>query len=258
MEFFWKQIERALGLWRTYRSALHGRIAWLVVLAGTTVMATPSWLPILAQLLKNNTNLDVTGLDAIAASTEPLYGLITIILGLAYHAFFVLQTRWDQRAATKRYQRQIANHDRPIYNGLTQKLSEQWLRGFTDQLGSDHSYLSKDGYTLDDITRYLSLTTNQFLDSELEVSRKNLLAAFNQLDNFMSVRFFIHPRDQGATTNYWLCMQPEHNVDRSVHVSRDDELFYVRLTDELNNHLDAAIEAYESFTLSAKARLLTA
>jgi hypothetical protein len=250
MGFFWRNLEEALRLWKAYRSAIHSRIAWLVVFAGAAVMATPAWLPIATELLRQNTNLNVSGLDAVAAGAEPKFGLIAIALGLSYHAWSV----WHVAQASAAACTKVVSHDHAILSQLMGLLDEQTLDEFFPRMLGDHSYYEPDIDVLRRGVDHIRRISNRYLDGELNEAVRNLRARLDELVRFLEVDFDFYPPTQNYPRGNRYCMRPHWNIDRAGHGGPDEDRMYDECVRQLHDLCNGVIRQYGNVVLMAKAK----
>ncbi len=219
------------------RPQAHNRIAWFVVLAGTTICAGPFWEPYARAAFKVYFNIDVP---------EPpgfWLGTFLIVIGLIYHLAFA---RVQLRLIAATYSKHM-EHDAITYKNFKAILKDEELASFLDLIERDHSYNTSHSVMMDNAIWLLKSPSGKFLIAELKTSAEALLEALWALNNFMGHRFFVYPNKQPpGDTRY--CLQPSHNVDRDWNGDMSRIKQYDIWAAELKELVEAAYDAYRKFT----------
>lgn len=146
----------------------------------------------------------------------------------------------------------IHGHDERLFKEFDGVMRESLLREFLDQLQSDHSYLLSRARSLDTFCAFFSETGNQYIDKNLSVTLRGLLAKMDRLLVFLVRHFFVYPKGQRGTDDTRLCMYPKLNVDRDGDGSQDSMTRYNGFAKQLDQATDGVRSAYNKYRKAVK------
>lgn len=243
MERFLQTAERVIAL---IRPKFYNRIAWVVVLAGLLLVASPWWLDLVSALAHRY--FDVT---LPTAASHVAMGVVLVGLGLLYHLIvhYINELIASQRESTTLAAQR--EHDREIFAQFVSHVSENDLAWILGDLQDQHAYTSPQGTKLDLAVKHLLAPSTQFIDVQVSAAGKRLGMALRELRNWTSLNFFVY----GPQTDEGLrfCLYPELNQDRTLRVpSAEDSRRYGEFAQELYVKVDEVHAQYAQFRAVVK------
>ena len=175
----------------------------------------------------------------------------TLILALSIAAAIKYREKlvkwWDRK--------DFDGHDSRIFETADGIMTEVKLRNTLSNLRSDHSYYASSIHSLDKFAEYFTFTSNRFINRDLQFKADAVVAAFEDLRNFIAKWFFRFPQDQRDMDDGRYCLFPRGNPDREGMGEPDKERQYTALTNQLRKLLAAAESAYDEYRGAVKKRL---
>ena len=184
MERYLQYAERVIAL---IRPKFYNRIAWVVVLSGLVLVASPWWLDVVNGLAKRYLDIALPTADSHVAA-----GVLLVGFGLLYH----LAVHYiNELIATQRESTTLAahrEHDRRIFSDFLTQLSEKDLAWILGDLQDQHAYTSPQGTKLDRAVEHLLAPSTQFLDKQVSTAGKQFGLTLRDLRNWVSLNFFVY------------------------------------------------------------------
>lgn len=238
-----------LRLIELLRPRFYNRLTWLIVIAGIAMMSTQLWEEIANKVLQTQFDISVSG------ENDAAWGFTLCVLGLLYHmantGFYEL-LKWNKTHARQELERQ---HDRAIFERVSQILNDQQIENFVQSLLDDHSYYMDESGRVDSFARFLATTSNHFLRPPVADAVRRFLLAWMELAQFISYKFFVFPNNQKEPP-FRLCMAPELNMDREGSGAPEQVATYDELTKELEILSERTIDEYRTFRTAIKNELV--
>lgn len=231
-------------VWPLVRPTAHTRIAWVVTIAGLSIVAGPFWEPVAIALAERLLH------RSLPQAPDLGWGLALVTLALAYHLLAVRADGLRAEMASAR----IRAHDAPLVNAFVSAFPEGPLLYALSNLSNDHSINSSETQQLDSMPVHLQAPRNHLLDVPLREGAEALADASYRLARFIGANFFT----VGTGPNFRLVMHPQWNFDRATGrmPTAADERSYEAATTELNSRVDAVEAAYSAFVRLAHERVL--
>ncbi len=244
-------IDLAERVYRMVRGLPHNRNATIVVAVGCTILAGPFWEPYLRAWFEKLNGLHVE------LPTEPMYGVVLIVLGLSYHiAMTWLATH--EADARARHGKQTGDrtraHDTPIFDKFIADAPEQKFTWALNCLRDDHAFSSDQSTMITNAYYFLDTVSNEFNDKEVQAKADTLKAALDKLTNFTAQHFFVLDQKIGGAFRH--ALEPHWNWDRGGNPTSDQDKRYHALGTELSGLVGASISAYNDLLRIGHLRLL--
>lgn len=237
-------IESIEKIYKIFRPKYHNYLAWVVVLGGLSITAGPLWEPYLREFIKKY--LEV----AVPDPPNSWVGSAIVCFGLVYH-FFAFRLESIKEIISKKG---ILEHDAIVFQKFRSLVSDSQVDSFCSWLLQDHSYRLSENRRFYSIIEFLYSPEHTFLDQEIAFSANAICAALQELQDFLSIRFFVYP-DSQASEDIRLCMQPDQNMDRGGTGASEEVKLYDNWTNELEELTGNFKHSYDQFIKTVHIRL---
>jgi len=235
-------MERVLDIIKRFWPKFYNRITWTVVVAGLALISSPLWEQLISAIISKNFDLTTY------IPNEPVYGIILVVSGLAYHLGASIIESINSRTPDLKLQ-EAGEHDSNIARRFFDQLSEGEVIDQLEMLGSDHSCNDERRKVLWGIQQFGDLTENEFIDSDIQSSFKALHKDIKDLTSCIGFHFF--PMKDPSRS----CLYPEYNVDRGGMGTPEERAHYNKYAIPLNESVRSAKENYRAFRRTIKAKL---
>lgn len=238
-------------VYRLVRGLPHNRNATIVVTVGCAILAGPFWEPYLRAWFAKITGVHVD------LPTEPIYGVILIVLGLGYHvAMSWLSMRESEDKATRgiQHEKRIRVRDAPIFEQFIVEAPENKFTWALNCLRDDHACNSDQNTMVINAYYFLDTVSNEFNDKEVQVKADELKAALDALTDFTAQHFFVLDHSVGGKTRH--ALEPHWNWDRGGNPTPEQDKRYSQLGTTLSKLVGATVDAYTDLVRIGQQRLL--
>lgn len=239
-------VDLFLRIYPVVRGLPHNRIALIVVSGGVGLLFTPIWMPLVQAIVKIVFGYQMEG------TASPWWSVVLVAMGLSYHllmSWLDMMSKRNETAKEDAARARVRGHDAPIFNRFLTTVSEPRFKSALSNIIDDHAYTTQQGQLLNEAYYLLEATTNKFNDETMESKADELERCIDELTAFTSMHFFSYGLDR-------FCMQPDWNIDRTLVVSRADQLAYEDLRNALTPKVKATLAAYDDFIRTGNKRLL--
>lgn len=238
-------------VYRMVRGLPHNRNATIVVIVGCAILAGPFWEPYLRAWFEKLAGVHVD------LPTEPIYGVLLIVLGFGYHIAMTWLAMCEGEAnATRRMQAEerIRAHDAPIFEKLIGEAPENKFTGAMNCLRNDHAWSNDQSVMVINAYYFLDTVSNEFNDRGVQAKADALKAALAELTNFTSHHFFVIDAKIRGQLRY--ALEPDLTWDRGGSPTPEQERCYRELDEKLLKLADNVTEAYTDLLRTGQQRLL--
>jgi len=239
-------LERLIAL---IRPKAYNFIARLVVGAGVALLTSPWWLEIVNALASKYLQITLP-----SSSGQVVAGLICVVAGLLYHfaVHYVNELIVVRRELAERIVE--LEHDRRMFEGLSNHLDESGLDDILYVLRTQHAYWSAQSTALMSGAHYLTAPASQFLSPVLKELGNSLADSLQKLSSFIAFNFYAYgPRGEDG---YRFCLQPSLNADLAEDYPSDEQQDrYDKFSTELEDLADEVEAAYVGFRAGVKKTL---
>jgi hypothetical protein len=134
-------------------------------------------------------------------------------------------------------------HDKAVFKQAEIILDEDTLIYIANWLTSDESIKSDNNDKLEQLKYFLEKSSNNFVDQQLDTSRKDLIVKLDTLNSFIYEEFDMYPYNQrGSNVKY--CMKPTVNIDRGGKFDDAENQEHTRLKSLLILKTKDLLESY--------------
>ena len=223
-------------VYEIFRPKFYNRVTWVLILSGIGLMSANPLEMIVRAFLDFALNTSFT--DA----WTPGAGLGLIVIALAYNAFMACVPMWLEHRQAREALAGRRRHDVEVFRRTDEMLDEPSFNDILTWISDDHSCFSEQSRTLDQFHLALAGSTNSYLLQEVETAKEEMLLRVGQVRDFMGFNFYPH--------NEMCCLYPAGNLDRTAHVSQDDQAHYRELAAALEELVQDARHAYLDYRVA--------
>lgn len=244
-------VDLAERVYRMVRGLPHNRNATIVVAVGCAILVSPFWEPYLRAWFEKLTDVHVD------LPTEPIYGVVLVVLGLGYHVAMAWLTMRESEAKTTRStltDERVRAHDVPIFEKFIGEAPENNFTWALNCLRDDHAYSGDQSTMITNAYYFLDTVSNEFNDKEVQAKASALKAALDELTDFTAHHFFVLDQPVGGKTRH--ALEPHWNWDRGGNPTPEQDKHYGELGMKLSKLVSAAIRAYTDLLRTGQQRLL--
>ncbi len=225
------------------------RITWFVLIIGSGLFGTSIIENIVASFIEKEYKI------SLIDSSDNLYGLLCILLGLAYNAIILfIEKKPNINKSISIYENleKITIHDIEKFNLYEQIINENSLEIILDDVAGAHYIKSEDISKIVKFNIEGSKKSNEFITKSLSVKFDILKKTFNELEKFISENFFSNHNPQYRVSYLF----PEGNIERCRYgFEPEDEKKYKKLSSDLNDLVFRIEEKYKIYRQAIKEEL---
>lgn len=246
----------AVDIWeRVYRvlkGLPHHRLAMVTVSVGSVIISGPFWEPYIRAIVEKTFEL------RIDVPAGPIWGAALITLGLGYHLSMTWIAAKEKTALADRdvqIENRIRGHDAPIFHRFLAEAREFSFKKALNDLVYDHAYTSTQSTLIMGAYYFLDTSGNKFNDVTVQEKASTLEKCLDELTDFTGEHFSVYgPVLRGDVLRF--CMEPQWNIDRGGHPTREESINYDALGRRLTQLVGATVAAYEDLMRTGHQRLL--
>lgn len=211
----------------------HNKLAWLTVITGTALLASPVWEPIIRSIVR-----EVFGAN-IDPPNSPWFGVLVVFIGLGYH----FAMNYLEAGEAGKDHRKSIQHDSSLAERFRSSITELQLERLLQRLDADHAHFRSERTAWDSSADLLGSAEMHFLDPNIREYAATYCATHKRLSIFLGRHFFVYPDRDMNDQQYALC--PEWNWDRGA-PSPQQEAQYRELESEMHDLVHAMRNAYRN------------
>jgi hypothetical protein len=235
--------ERVIAL---IRPRFYNRVAWVIIVAGLVLMATPWWYDLLVALTSRHLNVTLPRVEAPYG-----WGFALVALGLIYHLLVHHATELIQASRDAVAGAAQREHDKRIFEEFRAKLPERALGHLLRDLRDNHHFYSAQDTAMDEAIQHLLTPDTQFISEEVKIAGRRFGIALAEFREWRSLHFYPHGAPYEGEQRY--CLHPDLHEDRaSEYPSHEDQKRYSAFADSMYALLGDVESKYADFRATVK------